>query len=230
MDGESSNKDKRSRNKDKESRNGGPNGFNCFNWVIDAHPEDINMVDYVRPDGQKVMRTIADYTQLHDALFHAGLNSGSLAEWTDEHNRLHFYIIDQKLNEDGILSYELGIRSLDGSGPLKRGLSVTPPRVKKIPTEGGYIRFTVQNTGDAADTSERPDSDIYRITAECEGEGFSAAILNSFISLRPGETGDVPLYISVENTTARKANIRLTVRSESNPQLEVTEALVLKKN
>ena len=30
------------KNKDKESRNGGPNGFNCFNWVIDAHPEDIN--------------------------------------------------------------------------------------------------------------------------------------------------------------------------------------------
>jgi M6 family metalloprotease-like protein len=218
------------KNKDKESRNGGPNGFNCFNWVIDAHPEDINMVDYVRPDGRKVMRTIADYRQLNDALFHAGLNSGSLAEWTDEHNRLHFYIIDQKLNEDGILSYELGIRSLDGSGPLKRGVSVTPPRVKKISEEGGYIRFTVQNTGESADTSERPDSDIFRITAECEGEGFSAAILNSFVSLRPGEAGEVPVYISVDKVTARKANIRLTVRSESNPHLEVTETLALKKN
>ena len=31
--------------------NGGPNGFNCFNWVIDAHPEDINMVDFKRPNG-----------------------------------------------------------------------------------------------------------------------------------------------------------------------------------
>jgi len=28
------------KNKDKEGRNGGPNQFNCFNWVIDAHPED----------------------------------------------------------------------------------------------------------------------------------------------------------------------------------------------
>ncbi len=65
------------KNKDHEGRNGGPNEFNCFNWVIDAHPEDINMVDYVKPNGTKVMRTVADYRQLNDALFHAGLNSGS---------------------------------------------------------------------------------------------------------------------------------------------------------
>ena len=31
------------------------------------------MVDYVKPNGEKVMRTIADYRQLNDALFHAGL-------------------------------------------------------------------------------------------------------------------------------------------------------------
>ena len=61
------------KNKDKESRNGGTNGFNCFNWVIDAHPEDIAKIDYIKPDGSVVMRTIADYRQLNDALFHAGL-------------------------------------------------------------------------------------------------------------------------------------------------------------
>ena len=49
----------------------------CFTWVEDAHPEDINQVDFVRPDGTKVMRTIGDYRQLNDALYHAGTNSGS---------------------------------------------------------------------------------------------------------------------------------------------------------
>ena len=42
-------------------RNGGPNEFNSYIWVIDAHPEDIAMVDYVKPNGQKVMRTIAPF-------------------------------------------------------------------------------------------------------------------------------------------------------------------------
>ncbi len=64
-------------------RNGGPNEFNSYIWVIDAHPEDINVVDYVKPNGEKVMRTVADYRQLNDALFHAGADSGSAFEWED---------------------------------------------------------------------------------------------------------------------------------------------------
>jgi hypothetical protein len=35
-------------------------GYNCFTWVEDAHPEDMNMVDYLKPDGTPIMRTIAD--------------------------------------------------------------------------------------------------------------------------------------------------------------------------
>ena len=69
-------------------------GYNCFTWVIDAHPEDIRMVDFKRPNGEPVMRTVADYRQLNDALFHAGLNSGSQYEWEDTPNRLHFYVVD----------------------------------------------------------------------------------------------------------------------------------------
>ncbi|HZD03912.1 MAG TPA: hypothetical protein VE173_03315, partial [Longimicrobiales bacterium] len=79
------------RNKDSlRGSNGGPNGFNSFIWVIDAHPEDEDVVDYTKPDGGKVMRTVADYRQLNDALFHAGLGSGSEFEWEDAPNRLHF--------------------------------------------------------------------------------------------------------------------------------------------
>lgn len=51
----------------------------------------MNLVDFVKPNGTKVMRTIADYRQLNDALFHAGLRSGSQFEWEDTPNRLHFY-------------------------------------------------------------------------------------------------------------------------------------------
>ena len=89
------------KNKDSlRGRNGGPNEFNSYIWVIDAHPEDIGVVDYVKPNGEKVMRTVADYRQLNDALFHAGLGSGSLCEWEDTPNRLHFYVVDLRKSED----------------------------------------------------------------------------------------------------------------------------------
>jgi len=216
------------KNKDKESRNGGPNVFNCFNWVIDAHPEDINMVDYIRPDGKKVMRTIADYRQLNDALFHAGNNSGSRSEWQDEANGLYFYIIDVQKNEDGILSYEIGVKSLEGSGPQKREFSVTPPEVRKIKGNAGYLIFKIKNTGEPSalepslhhqNTSKWLNSDIYRLSVICEGTGCSVQLLNGFISLESGETGEVPVYISFEKGSPRKAKVNLRVSSESDNTL-----------
>ena len=54
------------KNKDRESDSC---GYNCFTWVIDAHPEDIGMLDFKRPHGEAVMRSPADYRQLNDALF-----------------------------------------------------------------------------------------------------------------------------------------------------------------
>ena len=110
------------KNKDREGRTC---GYNCFTWVIDAHPEDMQMVDFTKPDGTKVMRTIADSRQLNDALFHAGTNSGSQYEWKDEPNRLHFYVVDLKRDKNGILSYVVGVSSLDGGGPQKRDAAVT---------------------------------------------------------------------------------------------------------
>lgn len=92
------------KNKDQASAVGGPNSFSVFNWVIDAHPEDIDKLDFKRPNGEPVMRTIADYRQLNDALFHAGTNSGSQYEWTDEPNRLHFYVIDREKDAKGVLT------------------------------------------------------------------------------------------------------------------------------
>ncbi len=225
------------KNKDKESSNGGPNGFNCFNWVIDAHPEDINMVDYVRPDGQKVMRTIADYRQLNDALFHAGLGSGSFPEWSDEHNRLHFYVIDIE-NKDGILSYELGVRSLDGSGPQRRGVIVTLPRERKIKGGSAYMIFKVRNTGEPSaidpalheqNSSRWLNSDIFRLTATCRGEECTLKLLNGFISLLPGETGEVPVYVSFKGEASRKARISLTITSESDPAANITGTITVKR-
>ena len=55
-----------------------------FNWVIDAHPEDIDKLDFVRADGTAVPIGKGDYRQLADALFHAGTGPGVVSEYVDE--------------------------------------------------------------------------------------------------------------------------------------------------
>ena len=68
-------------------------------------------VDYYKPDGTPIMRTVADYRQLNDALFHAGTNSGSSAEYVDAANNLHFYVIDKYTDARGILHYTWASRT-----------------------------------------------------------------------------------------------------------------------
>ena len=225
------------KNKYKESRNGGPNGFNCFNWVIDAHPENINKIDYIRPDGKPVMRTIADYRQLNDALFHAGLNSGSQFEWVDPQNRLHFYIIDYQKNTEGKISYKIGVRSLDGSGPQKRDLKVFPSAVKKMKSTAGYCFFTITNAGEPSatdpslhDQNTTPwlNNDIYRLSVTIEGKGWSAQLLNGLISLVPGASEMVPVYLTRETNSSHTGKVILTVKSESDQTKTVSSSFIIK--
>ena len=115
--------------------------------MIDAHPEDINKLDFKRPNGEPVMRTVADYRQLNDALFHAGLNSGSQYEWEDAANRLHFYVIDLQTNNEGVRSYTLGVRSLDGAGPQKRGVALAAPAAVIMTAANTTCDFTLSNQG-----------------------------------------------------------------------------------
>ncbi|MFH0759971.1 MAG: peptidase M6 [Bacteroidota bacterium] len=210
-------------------------GYNCFTWVIDAHPEDINRVDFVRPDGTPVMRTVADYRQLNDALFHAGLNSGSFYEWEDTPNRLHFYIIDIHHDSQGILSYTLGVRSLDGSGPQKRGIKLVAPKVADPGKAESVVSFTLENTGKAAVTSaalhpmdvvKYLDNDIYRVSVRVEGDGWDAQLRNALATAKFGETVTIPVYVSKSNGNSGTARIILTATSESDPSKTATAVVV----
>ncbi|MGH7500474.1 MAG: M6 family metalloprotease domain-containing protein [Longimicrobiales bacterium] len=195
-------------NKDSlRGRNGGPNAFNSFIWVIDAHPENINRVDYIKPNGDSVMRTVADYRQLNDALFHAGNDSGSEFEWQDTPNRLHFYVIDLHRDERGIRSHTLGVRSLDGPSPHTHGVAVDSPAAGADVTAAySPLTFTVRNTGSRAETaaglhprdaSASLDFDIYRLAVSVEGgEGWSASLPNTLVAVPFGESAPVTVYVS----------------------------------
>lgn len=209
------------KNKDSlRGRNGGPNEFNSYIWVIDAHPEDIDIVDYVKPNGEKVMRTVADYRQLNDALFHAGLDSGSPYEWEDTPNRLHFYVIDLAKDKDGILVYTLAVRSLDGSGPQERGLALTANTGQAVKGPDTAVVFTLSNAGKAA--AAQLNSDVYRLSVSVEGKGWTAQLLNGLAAVKAGKSQPVTVYVSREDRSSEAATVTLRATSESDPSKTAT--------
>ncbi|MGH7461389.1 MAG: hypothetical protein ACREMA_10215, partial [Longimicrobiales bacterium] len=200
-------------------------GYNCFTWVIDAHPEDINKVDFRKANGEVVMRTIADYRQLNDALFHAGLNSGSQFEWQDTHNRLHFYVVDIH-RDNGILSYTIGVKSLDGAGPQQRGVAIANAAAQRITGANGRCAFNVRNTGTAAatDPALHPqnanaflNSDIYRLSVSAQGQGWDAQLSNALAAIRVGASQPVTVHVNRADNAAAAATVTLTAVSESEP-------------
>jgi M6 family metalloprotease-like protein len=214
-------------------RNGGPNAFNSFIWVIDAHPEDIGVVDYVKPNGEEVMRTVADYRQLNDALFHAGVDSGSEFEHVDEPNGLHFYVVDLERDERGIRSYTLAVRSLEGAGPHERGvaLAAAPDAAERAGRIDTPIGFTLSNPGVAAQTG--PDlhprdaspwlgSDVYRLSVSVEGAGWSARLLNALAAVGFGGSAPVTAYVTAGEGATDTATVTLTATSESDPSVSAT--------
>lgn len=226
-------------NKDGEGHAGGPNSFNLFNWVIDANPQDINMIDFIRPDGTPVMRTIADYRQLNDALFHAGLNSGSEFEFIDEPNRLHFYIVDVLRNEEGIMSYTVGVRSLDDPGTHAGDLILEAPSEINPGRRPIYrVLINIENTGDrrsfsseihpSGDVNENLNFDIYRVQAFTMGEDWKGYLLNELVVLQAGETKDIPLYVARKNENPTNASIVVRVTSESNPSKSRSATILVK--
>lgn len=214
------------KNKDRASNTGGPNGFNDFAWTIDAHPEDINKLDFRRPNGEAVMRSVADYRQLNDALFHAGTSSGSKDEWEDTPNRLHFYIVNVHHDGRGILTYTLGVRSLDGAGPQTRGVSLTSSPVAEANGTRFHLTVTLTNTGRSAatpanahprDESAFLDSDIYRITATVDGTGWTVDLQNALAALRAGASQPVPVFVRHTVGASDRAVVTVTATSESDP-------------
>jgi M6 family metalloprotease-like protein len=213
-------------------------GYSCFTWVVDAHPEDMRMVDFKRPDGTAVMRTIADYRQLDDALFHAGTGSGSQYEWEDTPNRLHFYVIDLRKDASGILSYTIGVRPLDGAGPQKRGVGVAAPAGSTGVAIGGTeaLAFTVKNTGAAAaaDAALQPQDvrrylncDIYRLSVSVDRPGWAVQLANALAAVNVGGAASAPVWVTRSAGAGGRATVTLKATSESDPTKTATATFVV---
>jgi hypothetical protein len=198
--------------------------YSCFVWYIDSNPQDIDQVDFVRPDGTVQKATPGDERQLNDGTFNVGVNSGGEYEYRTDANRLHFYILDQRTDAQGVLHYKVGVRSLDGAGPQTRGVSLGTPTPG---TDEGFATCTIplKNTGAAAatpnvhpqDAAAYLDSDIYRLSATTSSPGWEAHLKNALATAKFGETVPVTVYIAKNAGAAASGSVTLTATSESDP-------------
>ncbi|MFD9887008.1 M6 family metalloprotease domain-containing protein [Streptomyces alboflavus] len=211
-----------------------------FAWVVDSHPEDIDMVDFKRPDGTPQKITMGDYRQLSDALLHAGADSGSEYEYVDRANRLHFYVLDLHRTRAGVLSYTVAVKSLDGAGPQRRGADLSRGHAKGDPDRRAVCSFDLDNTGRAKPPQsghpENPvsmdkylDSDVYRLTAKSSARGWSAWLPNRLTTAKAGGSVEVDVAVKARPGAERHNRVTLTARSESDPGKTATAVCKLRK-
>ncbi|MFH8557936.1 M6 family metalloprotease domain-containing protein [Streptomyces celluloflavus] len=210
-----------------------------FAWVIDAHPEDIRMADFRRPDGTRQNITMGDYRQLSDALFHAGADSGSQYEYIDRANRLHFYVLGLRRTPSGVLSYTIAVKSLDGSGAQPRGVALGTGRAHGAAVDSrATCTFPLTNTARPSSRSgpghpeagtPSPTADVYRLHTATTGRGWSAWLPNDLATATAGATVTVPVAVTARPDAARHGGITLTARSESDPHKTARASCTLTK-
>ncbi|MFJ7934587.1 M6 family metalloprotease domain-containing protein [Sporosarcina sp. NPDC096371] len=188
-------------------------------WVVDANPEDIDQVDFVRPNGEEAMYSKGDFRQLADSLFKAGTDEGVFSEYTDEHNRLHFYILDKKYDDIGALSYRVAVRHLDGAGSFERGVTTASSTVEQAtPGRVATHNFSVTNTGE--------ETDLIRVKAETAA-GWKTQVQHNVIEVPAGETVEVPVYVEIPEGKQAPTNLVFTATSETDASKTATESNVL---
>lgn len=184
-------------------------------WVVDAHPEDINEVDFVKPDGTEAMLSKGDYQQLSDALFHAGTDPGIESEYIDEHNRLHFYILDKQYDKHGVLSYRVAVRHLDSDGNGAHSVELAMDEVvPATPNRIATYQYAVTNSGE--------ETDLIRISASSDKD-WETYVEQEVIEVPAGETVQVPVYVKIPENGKSATSLTFEAKSEIDPQQSVVQ-------
>jgi M6 family metalloprotease-like protein len=200
-----------------------------FIWVVDSHPEDINLKDFTRPDGTTAMVGKGDPRQGLDALFKAG-NGASLvsgqfngsigkdtivSEYIDPYNKLHFYILGKNKDNDGVLRYQVAVRNTEGGGAYKRGVNVSADTTQPaVPGKVAVYHFNVTNTGAA--------KDLIRLNATA-GADWAVQLDHNVLAVEPGATVDVPVYVKIPKGNIAPANLTFTATSETDSNQSSTD-------
>jgi M6 family metalloprotease-like protein len=180
-----------------------------FIWVVDSHPDDIDQIDYIRPDGTPKPYPMGDYRQLADATFKVG-RTGTHPEFGDKGlavegettntyedtgNDLKFLVLDQLEDAAGVLSYRVAVLRATPSPLLTYGVDAgVASTADPVPGTVVEYAFSVTNTGSA--------TDIMRATADAEGA--DVLVLNDLLELGAGETGTVTVHVRADAKPGRQ--------------------------
>jgi hypothetical protein len=215
-----------------------------FEWVIDAHPGDINtraapppnthraIFDYYQPTvapttlrlpvaGKKVPITLGDPRQLADALFHAGMGKGVVSEFVDEPNGLHFYVLSTQIDTRGVRSYRVAVRSLNGAGPAPRGLQLVGSiGGAASPGRVAVVRIKLENTGSV--------TDLVRLRAT-HAQGWATQLQHEVIEIAAGQTAEIPVYVAVPDDAAPGTSlVNFAAASETSAEAAVQAQAMVK--
>jgi M6 family metalloprotease-like protein len=188
--------------------------------LIDANIENINRIDYFRPDGTPVPVVRGDPRQLDDATFHAGVGSDSQYEYVENFNRLHFYVLDAYRDADGVLFYDVAVRHLDGAGDFARDAELAAAGTHPVGSSTALVNASLTNTGDAGGGVF--DSDVYRLSADVEGEGWDVHVPYEVVAAASGETVPVSAYATASAGASESATVTVTATSEADSSVSVT--------
>jgi hypothetical protein len=132
-------------------------------------------------------------------------------------------VIDRVVDA-GILSYVVGVRSLDGAGTQSRGVRAEAPATAATNATAPSFSVSVTNTGAAPVTVAQPGtavtafaSDIYRVSVQVDGAGWDAGLQNALVAVKAGEATRVPVFARRQSASAAPARVTVTVVSESDP-------------
>jgi hypothetical protein len=189
-------------------------------WLVDANPENINRLDYFRPDGTPVPVVKGDPRQLDDATFHAGTGSDSLYEYVDPFNSLHFYVLDAYRNEDGVLFYDVAVRNLNGAGAFERDASLGGAATYPVGDSTALVAASLTNTGAAGEGVF--DSDVYRLSASVDGEGWDVHLPYEVVAAAAGDSVPVSAYATAGEGATESATVSVTATSETDASVSVT--------
>lgn len=132
-------------------------------------------------------------------------------------------------------SYTVGVRSFDGGGPQTRGVALRVP--SSVPVNGGAsFDVTLTNTGAPApvdvslhsqDASAYTGSDVYRLSANVTGQGWTARIQNALAAVKFGESVKIPVHAIRGAGASASATVTFTAVSESDPSKTTTVKIAL---
>jgi M6 family metalloprotease-like protein len=195
-----------------------------FMWVVDSHPDDIDQVDYVRPDGTIKKYPFGDYRQLADATFKVGAKGthpelgdvglASAGETTntyiDRGNDVKFLILDRIEDAAGVLKYRVAVMKATPAPLVRYG--VDAEALAAPVTAPGTVttyRWRLTNTGSA--------TDVVRIAAASDGADTS--IGNDLVELVPGQTRTVEVQVRPHAEGDGCADVALTATSEGDTRV-----------